>query len=99
MFGQLHQRKGPSVGRLVRMEFPWLMCKEINVNDKMFCLHCEMAGRRNGFTRGSNHFRISALIEHSQSNDHVVCVCDSQEGRIIFESLLSLNIVRDMTRL
>uniref|UniRef100_A0A9J8ACM9 C17orf113 probable zinc finger domain-containing protein n=1 Tax=Cyprinus carpio carpio TaxID=630221 RepID=A0A9J8ACM9_CYPCA len=29
------------------------------------------AGRRNGFTRGSNNLRMSALIEHSQSNDHV----------------------------
>ncbi|KAM4551083.1 uncharacterized protein C17orf113-like [Odontesthes bonariensis] len=37
----------------------------------MFCSHCEMAGRRNGFTKGSTNLRMSALIEHSQSNDHV----------------------------
>ena len=52
-------------------KFPWLRCEVVDGNEKMFCSRCEKAGRRNGFTRGSNNLRMSALIEHSQSNDHV----------------------------
>ena len=55
-------------------KFPWLRCEVIDGNDNIFCSHCEKAGRRNGFTRGSNHFRISALIKHSQRNDHVAAL-------------------------
>ncbi|XP_042610690.1 zinc finger protein 862-like [Cyprinus carpio] len=47
-------------------KFPWLRCEVVDGNEKnMFCSRCEKAGRRNGFTRGSNNLRMSALIEQA----------------------------------